>query len=183
MLKLPIFSLQSACPLPCRQPACLTCSSSPRFYTEPFWGVALFSLCCRTILIDQRLMRLSNGALCCVEWHFGKWKAQCMCMWTVHALIKSREVQQHPYWRTYRTCTVVTCRLSSILPTTSIHMWKLNATWKLAFNSDSTEIHCIHSNRLASLLSKEVDFSTAWINPPSIWRGRFIHTMDKWILG
>ena len=99
--------------------ACLTCFSQPQFYTELFWDMtfyssgwaaALFLLCCRATFVDNRLTWLSDGALRWVDWNFGRWKGQYMCTYPVHALVKSGAVQQHPFWRTYCACTVVTYR-------------------------------------------------------------------------
>ena len=57
------------------------------------------------------------------------------------------------------------------------------------FNSDSSEIRCIHGNRLVSLLLRKVDFSIPRINRPFIRKGstypylgqanRFLHQDER----
>ena len=98
-----VFSLPALCPEGNTLVVSLTSLSQPQLCTEPFWGVAFYSyqrlgrctilvLLPHLILIDHRLMRLSNGALRCVEWNFGKWKvhvhmyiARCGKIWDTSA--------------------------------------------------------------------------------------------------
>ena len=125
ILKLPAFSLPALYPDGSTLAAHLTCLSQPQFCTELFWGVASYSywrLGCYTIcilllhqiLIDYRLMWLSDGALHSVERNWRKWKVQYMFTCTVCAVIKSGAVQWHPYRGTYCPYTVLTCRPSII---------------------------------------------------------------------
>ena len=89
--------------------ACLTYLSQPQFYTGLFrgygvfipikgWAAALFSLCSSAILIDHRLMQLSQCMVqCTVKFCTVKNTVQYMLACTLHAEVKSRVVQQHPY--------------------------------------------------------------------------------------
>ena len=85
----------------------LNCFGAWHFIPIKGSAALLFSLCCRSILIDHSLMRLSD--LRCLEWNFRTWNIQ-YCTWTVHAVVKSGAAQQHSYWRRYCTHTGVTCR-------------------------------------------------------------------------
>ena len=113
ILKLPAFSLSALSPEGSMLAASLTCLSQPqflivsgcgrwvllncsRFYYSVHcmcahmlykgWAASLFSHCCHTILVDHRLMQLSNSALHCVEWNFRKWKVWFMFLINIRGI-------------------------------------------------------------------------------------------------
>ena len=107
------FCHQSSCPLPWRQHRWLVwCVCDSHTFTLNYSGVWCFISIigwAATLFSQTDAALRQRAGQCRVKFWKVKSAVQYMGICTVHAA-----VQQHPYWNTYCTLTLVTCRLISI---------------------------------------------------------------------